>query len=136
MIKPLLEGKSVRETLLGESRATLSKNEWQAMKEKMSKKMFFKDLPNLNVNEMRMLDGHMERAFMPTENIATQISEARSIGKVNIRKVKEIAMNEINAGNNDIDSIIQKIPEEMFDTWESAHDEIQRIITNVIFSQR
>ena len=57
------------------------------------------------------------------------LNEARSIGKVNVKKLKKIVADEW-AKNNDVtvEAIEDLLPEEWYDTWESAHDEIRRLV--------
>jgi len=53
----------------------------------------------------------------------------RTIGKRNIAKLKLIVQEEMSKGIPNLeDRVIARIPEEWLDIWESAHDEIHRII--------
>ena len=53
----------------------------------------------------------------------------RSIGKRNIRKLQAITREERALGIPSVDDRIKaRIPAEWYDLWESAHDEINRVI--------
>lgn len=56
----------------------------------------------------------------------------RSIGKLNIDKVKKITNDCKARGDTNIESIRDKLPTEMWDTWESANSEIDRIIMDTL----
>lgn len=64
----------------------------------------------------------------------------RSIGKKNIKLVKQLVQGEIKERRryeqvnfSEIrDVVLDKIPDKVFDIWESAHDEIERIIHDEI----
>lgn len=67
----------------------------------------------------------------------------RSIGKIKIKKLKTIINNEFNKAKNkpftsgltsDLNhEILDQVPLEWFNTWESAHTEIHNIIDDEIF---
>lgn len=57
----------------------------------------------------------------------------RSIGKRNITKLKQIVKEEMVKGiPNAIARIEDRIPLEWFEIWESAHDEIHRIVDDEV----
>ena len=66
----------------------------------------------------------------------------RSIGKRNIKKVQDLTLQELksktNYGITNFDGIeeavINKLPTELWDTWEMADQEIHRIISDTILS--
>lgn len=64
---------------------------------------------------------------------------ARTIGKVKIKKLKQICKEELRKtcnffGGTDYkkmhDSTVNRVPSEWFDTWEMADQEIERIIND------
>jgi len=69
----------------------------------------------------------------------------RSIGKVNIKKLNKIIAEEIAKPtartfstfcHADVkEKIIERIPAEWFDIWESAHDEMHRIIEDALMAE-
>lgn len=57
--------------------------------------------------------------------------ETRTIGARNINIVKSLVKVAVSRGEKDVYSfVVGNIPEEMFNIWESAHDEIDRIISD------
>lgn len=65
----------------------------------------------------------------------------RSIGKRNIRKLKELVQDEMAACRDQgvyphvaKERIACRIPREWYDIWESAHDEIERIVSDEIWA--
>ena len=58
-----------------------------------------------------------------------KINEARTIGAANIKKLKQIVLAAWNKDNDiDEETIVDQLPTAWFDTWESAADEIRRLI--------
>lgn len=62
------------------------------------------------------------------------MQEARSIGKRNIEKLKQFVNNEWKLSNGRVteEDIMDNIPQEWFDIWESAEAEIRRLISDFI----
>ena len=66
----------------------------------------------------------------------------RSIGKRNIKKLQAMVIEEYNRkdlfgnvyGQNITAQVENRIPQEWYDIWESAHNEINRIIHDTITS--
>lgn len=66
----------------------------------------------------------------------------RSIGAKNIKLVKKIVQEEMKKSNglgrpdyNGVrDSVLEKIPDNVFESWEMAHSEIDRIIHDEIIA--
>lgn len=59
----------------------------------------------------------------------------RSIGRKNIRLVQKITAEESKKGFKSIEErVIERLPEELWDTWEGAHQEICRIIDEAVMS--
>jgi|WetSurSiteA1Bulk_404760.scaffolds.fasta_scaffold536930_2 hypothetical protein len=61
----------------------------------------------------------------------------RSIGKRNIKKVQDLTMNlmmteKLNGQESILKCVRDMLPEEMWDTWEMADSEINRIIYDTI----
>ena len=54
---------------------------------------------------------------------------ARTIGKINIRKVKTITQG-IHASGGSIDDVIDGLDNNLWDTWEMADQEIRRIVND------
>jgi len=91
----------------------------------------------LMFNKKDMEDKLKKDIKMPTRmpsNLATEdnmhkINEMRSIGKRNIDKLKKI-MHDMWAKNYNVteDEIIEALPVEWWDTWESADSEIRRLV--------
>lgn len=61
---------------------------------------------------------------------------ARTIGRKNIRIVKELTREALESGKFSYsqieDIVIKKLPSDMWDTWEMADQEIKRIIDEVM----
>ena len=61
----------------------------------------------------------------------------RSIGKVNIRKLKKIVEEEHAKGIASVrERIRERIPSEWYDSWESAYSEIERLIDDMLCALR
>ena len=63
----------------------------------------------------------------------------RSIGKKYINMVKKITREELLKGYNDLsDRVRERLPSEIFDTWEMAWSQVENIIDEeaVIYSHR
>ena len=61
----------------------------------------------------------------------------RSIGKVNIRKLKAIVDSERAKGIPGLqDRVLRRIPDAWYDIWESAHDEIHRLVDDMAWATR
>ena len=75
------------------------------------------------------VDSTLESLLKNKGNKMTNINEMRSIGKKNIDKLKKI-MHDMWAKNYNIteDEIIEALPVEWWDTWESADSEIRRLV--------
>lgn len=62
----------------------------------------------------------------------------RSIGKVNIKIVKQTTQDVIDSGDYSYsqveDIVVQKLRPEMWDAWEMADQEIRRIISDVVIN--
>ena len=63
----------------------------------------------------------------------------RSIGKRNITKLKQIVIDEMVKGRAEYatpqvirERIDARIPSEWYDIWESAHDEIERVVSDEV----
>jgi len=57
----------------------------------------------------------------------------RSIGKVNIRKLRKIVEEEHAKGEASVNERIrERIPAEWYDSWESAYSEIERLIDDML----
>jgi len=85
------------------------------------------DYPNIKIKKIPTAMSELKEG----ENL----SEARSIGKVNIKKLNKIILDEWTK-NNDVaeDEITEKLPTEWWDTWESADSQIRRIIYDQLMS--
>ena len=62
----------------------------------------------------------------------------RTIGKKNIELVKKITREETKKSDNFgtlSGRVMVRLPEKMWDTWESAHDEINRIIHDTMWER-
>lgn len=63
---------------------------------------------------------------------------ARTIGKRNKNLVRKLVMAELNAGRTGLleieDRVMSTLPATVLDTWESAHDEIIRIIGDIVMA--
>jgi len=61
----------------------------------------------------------------------------RSIGKRNIAKLKQIIKEERQKGIASVDErIMKRVPGEWYEIWESAYDEISRIVDDTLFDMR
>jgi hypothetical protein len=61
----------------------------------------------------------------------------RSIGKVNIRKLQKIVDEERTGGIPGLqDRVLRRIPDAWYDIWESAYDEIHRLVDDMAWATR
>ena len=62
---------------------------------------------------------------------------ARTIGKKNIATVQRLTRVAVNRGEKNVqDWVMDNVDVNVFDIWESAYDEIQRVIWDEIWKDR